>query len=67
MKFRQKIIQLADQSEFNWDAAEGYEIDELAGMMMTPSTWKTEKAAKQKVQEWQGSVAGEEDGEPGLI
>ena len=24
LKFRQKIIQLADQSEFSWDAAEEY-------------------------------------------
>ena len=49
LKFRQKIIQLTDQSEFSWDITEEYEIDELAGMMTTPRTWKVEKAAEHKV------------------
>ena len=70
LKFRQKIIQLAGQSEFSWNAAEEYEVDELAGMTMTPSTWKAKKVAEQKVIKCKNGMAlrqGKKTVEPGLI
>ena len=57
LKFRHKIFQLTDQSEFSWDAAEEYEMDELAGMMTALSTWKAEKAAEQKVIKCKNDIA----------
>ena len=48
--FRQKLIQLADQSEFGWDAVKEYETDELAENDDDAKRLeKAEKSAKQKV------------------
>ena len=57
LKFMQKIIQLTDQSEFSRDAIEEYEMDELAGMMTSSSTWKAEKAVEQKVIKYKNGTA----------
>ena len=69
LELRQKLIWQAGRSEFGYDAAEEYEMDELGGMMMTPSAWKVEKAAEEKVMQQRivtQFCGRKENGEPGL-
>ena len=50
LEFRQKLIRLADRSEFGWDAVKEYETDELAADDDDAKRLeKAEKAAEQKV------------------
>jgi hypothetical protein len=56
---RQKMIRLADRSEYGWDVVSEYQSDELAiDSDDEKRISKAEKAAEKKVLKWKKSVVG---------